>query len=310
MSTSNEHMPVAPPEQPVEQPLGLGELSPVGAQAVPVAPVWMDAALALALWLLSIFLIVFVANLIPLPYILFRYRGVQLTQQVLTSDPTILFLSVLGVLPAHVLTFGAAWLLVTRNGKRPFWRTLNWSWTRRLELMDYVAIVWGFSFLAVVLYVVSGFVTKLIGGGEPTDIEMLVKSSAATRITLAVLATATGPLVEEVIYRGVLYPAVQKVLGAVWSVVIVSFLFTFVHVFQYRNNWGVITAIAILSVTLTLTRAISGRLLPCFIIHMVFNGIQSLIILFHPYLEQMEKGAGQKTGLVLSACGQLFGHLL
>lgn len=303
-------MPGAPPEQPVEQPLSFVELSPAAAQTVPVNAARRDALLALGLWLLSLILLVLVANLVPLPYILFRYRGVQLTQEILTSDPTIIFLSVLGVFPAHLLTFGAAWLLVTRVGKRPFWRTLSWSGTRRLELMDYVAMVWGFSFVAIALYYISAIITKLIGGGAPTDIEMLVNSSAATRITLAVLATATGPLVEEIIYRGVLYSALQKVLGTAWTVTLVSFLFTLVHVFQYRKNWGVITAIALLSVTLTLTRAISGRLLPCFIIHMVFNGVQSLIIVFHPYLEQMEKGAGQKAGLVLMMCGQFLRPLL
>jgi hypothetical protein len=51
-----------------------------------------------------------------------------------------------------------------------------------------------------------------------------------------------------------------------------------VHVFQYRNNLAVIVVITLLSITLTVTRAITGKVLPAFIIHLVFNGIQSVLI--------------------------------
>jgi len=59
---------------------------------------------------------------------------------------------------------------------------------------------------------------------------------------------------------------------------IVSLLFAGVHVFQYRNNLAVIVVITLLSITLTVTRAITGKVLPAFIIHLVFNGIQSVLI--------------------------------
>ena len=59
----------------------------------------------------------------------------------------------------------------------------------------------------------------------------------------AILAVATGPLVEELLYRGLLYAALQKALGMLWAVTIVSGLFAAVHVFQYYNNLGVIAVI-------------------------------------------------------------------
>ena len=54
-----------------------------------------------------------------------------------------------------------------------------------------------------------------------------------------------------------------------------------------------------LSVSLTLVRAFTGRLLPCFIIHMVFNGIVSILIVFQPFFEQFEKSAAPKTAVVM-----------
>jgi membrane protease YdiL (CAAX protease family) len=298
-------MPAAPTEEPAERPLDFGELSPPPTPSVQRAPDYTarwEALMALGLWLLSIVLIVLLPNMVALPYILSRYKGAELAQQKWMTDPKVLLLSVLGLIPAHLITFGLAWVIVTRKGKRPFWRTLNWSFSPSFGFTACAV-------LAVALYFAGAVLAKLIGGDATTDIEVLVNSSTATRITLAVLAVATGPLVEEIVYRGVLYSALEKTIGVWWTVASVSFLFAFVHVFQYRNNLGVITVIALLSVSLTLTRALTGRLLPCFIIHLIFNGIQSLLIVFQPYLEQLEKNSGQKTGLVL-VCQHLLQALL
>lgn len=192
-----------------------------------------------------------------------------------------MLLSVIGVLPAHALTFVAAWLVVTLRGHRPFWSSIGWSYSPKFGF-------WTATGVAVVLYFVGTILVKLIGG-EPTDIDILVNSGLAVRLLLSVLASTSGPFVEEIIYRGILYPALQKRLGMAWAVALVSFLFSLVHLYQYRSNGGVIAAIVILSVSLTLVRAFTGRLLPCFIIHMTFNGIVSILIIFHPFFEKPEK---------------------
>jgi hypothetical protein len=64
-------------------------------------------------------------------------------------------------------------------------------------------------------------------------------------------------------------------------------MFAGLHVLQYWPNAGAISAITFLSVVLTVVRARTGRLLPCFVIHLVYNGIQSLIIILEPYLSAL-----------------------
>jgi hypothetical protein len=228
--------------------------------------------------------------LVALPYIIFRYWGVPNAAQALTTDHTVLLFTVIGVIPAHVVTFFGAWMLVTQRGRRPFWRTLGWEFGPKFRF-------WWAVGTAIVLYIIGAILAKLIGGA-PTDIDILVNSTLAVRLLLAILATTSGPLVEEIVYRGILYPSLEKTLGMPWAVTTVSFLFALVHLYQYRNNLGVIVVIVMLSVSLTLIRAYTGRLLPCFIIHVVFNGIVSVLIVFQPYLEQLDKSAVPKTGLV------------
>src|SRR5204863_5598420 len=81
-----------------------------------------------------------------------------------------------------------------------------------------------------------------------------------------------------------LYSAFQRVIGQWGAVAVVASIFAGLHVVQYWPNVGAISSITLLSLVLTLIRARTGRLLPCFVIHLVFNGIQSVIIVLEPYL--------------------------
>ena len=106
------------------------------------------------------------------------------------------------------------------------------------------------------------------------------------RVATAIVAVAGAPLVEELIYRGVLYPAIERVAGLWPAIMIVSLLFAGVHVVQYRNNIAVIAIITLLSFTLTIARAATGSLIPSFLIHLIFNGIQSIMLVLSPFLEK------------------------
>ncbi len=104
---------------------------------------------------------------------------------------------------------------------------------------------------------------------------------------IAFLAVVTAPLVEEIVYRGILYSALQRLTGAIAAVAIVTLIFAGLHVRQYWPNFGAISAIPLLSLALTVVRARTGRLLPCYMIHLVFNGIQSVLIVAEPYLRSV-----------------------
>jgi membrane protease YdiL (CAAX protease family) len=229
-------------------------------------------------WLASVLLLLVVPLLVCIPYV--AYVAVEqhgLRPETLITDKTLILLSLIGVIPAHALTILVAWAVVTRWGQRPFWETIRWSWPENFG-------PWKSALLAVVLLALGTLLTWALGGGE-TQLDQLIKSSYAARITTAFIAAATAPFVEEVTYRGVLYPSVERAFGAIWAVLLVTALFAGVHYLQYSNNLGVIAVITMLSLSLTLVRAFTGRLLPCFMMHLVFNGIQAIYIIMAPYIE-------------------------
>lgn len=220
-----------------------------------------------------------VPNLCVLPYAAYRYRGLAPARDLLLKDQTFVFLFVLGWLPAHFLTLALIWAIGTRLGKRSMKEVFGWSWSPNFG-------PWKSSALAITLFFVTLVLIGLFGGPR-TDLDRILESSRATAVTLAIIAVATAPLVEELIYRGLLYSAFQRVIGQWAAVALVASMFAGLHVVQYWPNFGAISSITLLSVVLTLIRARTGRLLPCFVVHLVFNGIQSLIIVLEPYLRAM-----------------------
>lgn len=234
---------------------------------------------AVLTWFSSIALLWLVPQLCVLPYVASHYRGVDVTKELLFADKTFVMILVAGFVPAHLLTLALSWAVVTRLGRISAAKALGWNWNPGFG-------IWKSVLLAIFLFLLAMVIIHKFGGQE-TDLERILQSSRATALITAFLAAATAPLVEEVIYRGLLYSAFQRAIGPAFAVVVVASLFAGLHVWQYWPNAGAISAIGMLSVVLTIVRARTGRLLPCFVIHLVFNGIQSLIIVFDPYLRAL-----------------------
>jgi uncharacterized protein len=250
--------------------------TPIG----PNNPPW-GSLVAIGFWIASVFLLAVVPIITAIPYMVYKATtGAAFTQQSAMADKNFLFFTVVGVFPAHAATLLLAWLIVTRAGRYPFWKTLGWD-SGGFPL-------WKSILIAVALLGLGLLITWLYGG-KKTQLEELINSSYQTRIATALLAATTAPLVEEIIYRGILYSAFQRAIGVFASVFIVSVLFAGVHVAQYFTNISVILVITLLSFTLTIVRAYTGRLLPSYIIHLVFNGIQSVMLIIGPLIEKPEQ---------------------
>ena len=250
-----------------------------GSSVGPDNPPWGVVAAVITLFT-SISLLLLVPNLFVLPYVAYHYHGSPaMTQAELLANKTVVFLLVTGWVPAHLLTLGLIWAVATKLGKFSVRDVFGFSWPRDFGPWKSVG-------LAISLFIVAILVTAW-SGAQPTDLDQILQSSRAAALMMALIAIATAPLVEEMIYRGILYSALQRVIGRLFAVLVVAGTFAGLHVWQYRQNIGAILSISLLSVVLTTIRARTGRLLPCFMIHFVFNGIQSLIIVFEPYLRAL-----------------------
>jgi len=131
----------------------------------------------------------------------------------------------------------------------------------------------------IAVLILSILAEQVLPNKENTAFEMLLKSSRQARIWISLLAVFSAPIVEEVIYRGVLYSALRPRVGLNWAIGIVTLLFSAVHFPQYWGAWAGLAGLTLLSLALTAVRASTRSLFPCILIHMLNNLVAAIQIL-------------------------------
>jgi len=260
----------------------------------PDNPPW-GSGIAIGVWITSVLLIVFVPTLFLVPYLFSKVGGtIDQSQmaELATKDPVAIWIQVAAVLPVHLLTLLMSWYVVTNYRKFPFRKTLGWQ-SGGMRWWHYVLILVGF---IAVMIAVGSMVPE-----QENDLLRILKSSKWALYTIAVLAVFTAPLVEEVIYRGILYSAFQRSVGTFSAVALVTFLFALVHVPQYWPSVATIFLLTLLSLILTLIRVYSGNLLPCIILHTLFNAFQSALLIAEPHLQIPVSPTAEQALVLLSA---------
>ena len=262
----------------------LDSLTAESAKSSPDNPPW-NSWIALLVWLASVFFIAVVPSIGVLIYL--ASTGINLNDSAkitgaIQNDPTSLLVNVICVIPAHILTLLLAWLVVTKSRKYSFREMLGWEWGG-FRFLHLLGIVVGFFIFAAIL---GYFVPE-----QENEFLKMLRSSRTIVFVVALIATFSAPIVEEVVYRGVLYSAFQRTFGVAAAVSLVTILFAAVHVPQYYPSYASIFVICLLSLVITLIRVKSGNLFPCIVLHTIFNGIQSLLLIIEPYLRQAAEKA-------------------
>jgi membrane protease YdiL (CAAX protease family) len=198
-------------------------------------------------------------------------------------------LSVVGIIPAHLLTLVLAWLVVTKFKKYSFRQTLGW------EKGGFVW--WYYPLILIGIAAVSAVVLHFLPE-QDNEMARILQSSNAAVYAVAFLATFTAPLVEEVIYRGILYSAFQRTFGVIAAVASVTLIFASVHFLQYWGSPGTIFVICFLSLVLTLVRVRTKNLLPCIILHTLINGIQSIVLVGQTFAGDSNAVQNQAAAIV------------
>jgi uncharacterized protein len=259
--------------------------APPGSYPTPNDPPW-NIPVAIGAWVLSVGFVLAIPMLFLAPYLISQGVNFNDREQLRTfmfTDQSAVILQLAPIILAHALTLLVAWFVVTKFNTYSFRQTLGWR-MNGFRVWHGVAITFGFYALAIAL--VTAF------GDVENEFELLIKNSRIAVFLVAFFATFTAPIVEEVIYRGLLYSAFQRRIGAVLSIIVVTLLFTAVHVPQYsleaNPDYATVIPLLLLSLTLTAIRALTDNLLPCIVLHTIFNGIQSALLLAEPYLRSLE----------------------
>lgn len=262
----------------------------------PDNPPW-GSWIALVVWGISVLLVLFVPVIFVTPYMITQGIGTddrERLQTFLLTDETAVILQLAPVILIHAVTLLIAWAVVTKFNTYSFRQTLGWKMN---------GFRGWYAFALTIMFYVIAFSMTLVFGDVENDFERMLSSTKYAVYFVAFFATFTAPIVEEVIYRGLLYSAFQRRFGVVLAVLFTSTLFTLVHVPQYSlsaaPDHATIATLFLLSLTLTVLRAKTGNLLPSIVLHTVFNAIQAAVLIAYPFLKSADPVVEPTASLLL-----------
>jgi membrane protease YdiL (CAAX protease family) len=133
-------------------------------------------------------------------------------------------------------------------------------------------------------------------GGTPVDslaapntpshpvVEFLVGSGWSLRLQVLFLAAVVAPVVEEIMFRGVLYrhlrDATGRRLGIAASAVVSATLLSFIFAVIHPQGWVMVPALMALAYAFTVAREWRGTLVPAIVAHGLNNAIVTLLGIF------------------------------
>lgn len=124
--------------------------------------------------------------------------------------------------------------------------------------------------LGILMPVVGGALTQWLAQGHEVsqDIKQLgTNISLPLRMPLALLVISVGPLVEELLFRGVLLSALSRHVGVTGSVVLTALVFACVHLPDLSFLWYALPNLALLGLVLGWLRVQSGSIWPAVLAH-------------------------------------------
>ncbi|NLV17565.1 MAG: CPBP family intramembrane metalloprotease [Syntrophomonadaceae bacterium] len=132
----------------------------------------------------------------------------------------------------------------------------------------------GLGLLGIVIAVgviVQFFVPEL----EPQPFETAIREivNMGDLVALLVLGSVLAPLVEEVFFRGMVYPVIRKQLGVTWGIVFAGLFFGMLH----WDLWRMIP-LALGGMGLTYIYERTGNIYAPWLAHGVWNGVMALIV--------------------------------
>jgi membrane protease YdiL (CAAX protease family) len=176
----------------------------------------------------------------------------------------------------------AACMVMLIEGKYhvPFWRTIQWNWPRS---------AWMYLGFGAVTLIALGLLQNLLPMPKDTPFEHLFDRPRDAYL-LAIIAVSFAPLLEELFFRGFLYPVVARRWGAAWGVFLAALPFALLHMQQYGYAWGVVLVIFVVGLICGVVRVVTRSVGASFLVHVGYNGIQMIAALVYTHgFRHMEK---------------------
>ena len=164
-----------------------------------------------------------------------------------------------------VAYLAAGWFvyrMIARHYGVPFLRGIHWKWPKTKWPVYLIGGV-------VLAYLITSLEAILPKPPE-LPIDKFFRSPIALWL-FASFGTVLAPLVEELFFRGLLFPALLRKLSVPVTILLTAFLFTLLHGVQLGWSWGPLLLIFLVALALTVVRARAQSVAASVLVHLGYN---------------------------------------
>lgn len=183
-----------------------------------------------------------------------------------------------------VLAFLIWRMVVTVKAQKDFWDAVQWRMPEVVGKTGYVA-------LGVVLAFVISLAEQFLPMPETLPIEKMYRTPTDAWLML-MFGVLVAPIIEEIYFRGLLFPVAERSFGVRFAVIFTSLGFAAIHASQLAQSFVPLMLIFVVGYVLTTVRARSGSLAASWLVHAAYNGTLFSFMLFatdgFQHLEKMK----------------------
>jgi membrane protease YdiL (CAAX protease family) len=206
------------------------------------------------------------------------YRHIPVAE--LATNPRVVIGAQAAAYPLVILFI---FVLARSRTHERFGKAIHWNWPG--------IVAPGFFVLGIILAVVIDGLSRFLPIPKSLPMDKYFHDAASAYL-MAAFGMTLAPLLEELFFRGLLYPLLRRAFGLTIAVVLTAAAFAGIHGTQLGYAWAPILSIFLVGVVLTVARARSGSVAASFLMHCGYNfALFALLWLASDHYRHLEKVA-------------------
>ncbi len=162
---------------------------------------------------------------------------------------------------AYALTFVFVYRMLVRHFRTPFLEGIGWQWPRAWAAFPLGGVV-----LAALVLMISAFLPS----PSNLPIEQFYRTYLGAWMMVG-FGVLIAPLAEELLFRGLLFPALEARIGGVLGTLLTALAFALLHASQLGRAWAPLLMLFLVGVVLTVVRWRARSLAASVLMHMGYN---------------------------------------
>jgi membrane protease YdiL (CAAX protease family) len=174
-------------------------------------------------------------------------------------------------------------VLVGTKSRERFWSAIRWNWGGAGMIR--------FLLSGAIFAFAVEFASRWLPIPKSMPVDKLFTDSAGAYL-MAVFGVTLAPLLEELFFRGMLYPLIRRGYGVLIGVLLTGAAFASIHGAQLGYAWGPLLSIFVVGVVFTLVRERTDSVAASFLMHCGYNfTLFTMLWLASDHFRHLEKVA-------------------